>query len=87
MGTRRQLFTCMVPQCRADILPGTGARGLCRSCYMSARNQIRLGNITWTELEEAGIAQRCLRNATGHATTPFIASLAQARKERKNHAE
>lgn len=44
---------CLKPNC--DRLPVH--RGLCWSCYQSARRFVSLNQVTWKQLEEAG---KCL---------------------------
>lgn len=52
---------CLVAECGRL----TYARGMCRSCYESARRQVCLGNRTWDELVGMGLAlaaRRLVRN-------------------------
>ena len=64
---------CLVEECRREPY----ARGMCRSCYESARRQIVAGNRSWEELVEMGLArtaQRVVRN-------PLTLALQRAEQE------
>lgn len=45
---------CLMPECTRDA---NGARGLCVSCYNTARVAVAGGETTWSKLEKAGLVR------------------------------
>lgn len=58
---------CIIEGCERD----SRTRGLCGTCYQSARNAIKAGKATWNELEAAGLALPRTSFGGGGNPTPF----------------
>lgn len=52
-------------------------RGLCHSCYMAARHQVKSGNYTWEQLQDLGLSARA-RNNNQWVRGPFALALKAA---------
>lgn len=65
---------CLVPECQKEAK----LRGLCPSCYQSARRLVAHGEVTWEELGRRGRAR-----PTGEAShlTPFLRDHLAAKAE------
>lgn len=50
-----QVPKCLNPECPSVW---TRSRGLCDHCYAQARAAVKRGEVTWSDLEEWGVARR-----------------------------
>jgi hypothetical protein len=71
---------CLVKACKNEHY----ARGLCKDCYMQAREAIRDGRTTWTELVGMGLAKAATVTSKRWPTKPgpskFLAALEKAER-------
>jgi len=54
---------CLTPKCKGL----THSRGLCSACYQHVRELVKVGHVTWSELEEAGLSAKPGGNGRGLA--------------------
>ena len=63
----------MMPECKSEA----DRRGLCTSCYQAAGRRVRLGEITWEALVDAGLALEAQIGRPGNAASRAIQELNQ----------
>ena len=49
---KRAKMKCLVAKCKRAAT----TRGLCPTCYYSAKREVQRGNVTWEKIESAGLA-------------------------------
>lgn len=74
MAVAKQVVECLIVGCDREAV----SRGVCHSCYASARNAIKKQATSWAELEKLGLVGPPLV-----AKSKFAAALQVARSKKK----